>query len=432
MWLPLFARRSGAWVLTAVLAVLAAGALAPAALAADAPLTLAAAVRRGVAQAPLMTARDADIDASRDEAVRAGRLPDPALTFGVANFPVTSPGAFSLRSDGMTMRTLGVMQTIPSRAARAADRSLAAAQVDAAEADRADTTQTLQQRVADAWIELWGVQQKRTLLASLRSESALAVRLTEARLRGGAGGATDALAARAAAAALENRVAATDADLAAAEAGLQRWLGPVLPALGDAPDFGLLPVTPQQLEQTIDQQAPLQAWHAREQVAQAALEQARAARHPDWSVSAMYGKRAPGLSDMVTLQVAVSLPLFTRNRQDQGISARQAQRDAVQAEHEDARRAQREAIVRTVATWRGWGQQIQRYQSTLLPLDRDRAQTALASYGGGGALQPWLDARRDEIELRLAYVDALVTRARLWAALAYLLPHHDSLQELPR
>ncbi|HVC16043.1 MAG TPA: transporter, partial [Rhodanobacter sp.] len=60
------------------------------------------------------------------------------------------------------------------------------------------------------------------------------------------------------------------------------------------------------------------------------------------------------------------------------------------------------------------------------------AKTALASYGGGGSFQPWLEARRAEIEQRLAYVDALAARARLWAALAYLLPHHDSLRELPR
>jgi hypothetical protein len=46
----------------------------------------------------------------------------------------------------------------------------------------------------------------------------------------------------------------------------------------------------------------------------------------------------------------------------------------------------------------------------------------LAGYRGGGALQAWLDARRDEIELRLGYADALASRARLWVALAYLLP----------
>jgi outer membrane protein TolC len=130
---------------------------------------------------------------------------------------------------------------------------------------------------------------------------------------------------------------------------------------------------------------------------------------------------------MVMLEVGVSLPLFTRNRQDRGISARQAQWDAVQADHEDARRAQREAVTRAVATWQGWNQQIQRYQDTLLPLDRDRATTALAGYRGGGMLQPWLDARRDEIELRLSYADALAARARLWASLAYLLPTSETM-----
>lgn len=396
------------------------------------PLTLQAAVEQGVARAPLMTARDADIDASREEAMRAGRLPDPTLTFGVTNFPVTSPGAFSLRSDPTTTRAIGVTQAIPSRAARAAERQLASAQIDAADANRVATTQSVQERIADAWIGVWIAQQQRDLLRELRGQGGLAVRLTQARLRGGAGSATDALAARAEVATLENRLTGADADLAAAQASLQRWVGSSTASLAEAPDFGRLPVALGSLEQSIDQQAPMQAWAAREQVAQAALEQARAAKHPDWSVSAIYGKRAPGLSDMVMLQVGVSLPLFTRNRQDRGISAKQAQRDAVQADHEDARRAQREAVARTVAAWQGLGRQIERDQQTLLPLARDRAKTALASYGGGGSFQPWLEARRAEIEQRLAYADALAARARLWAALAYLLPHHDSLQELPR
>jgi outer membrane protein TolC len=389
-------------------------------------LTLDAAVQRGMAQAPLLTARNADVDAMREEAARAGQLPDPSLTFGVSNYPVTDPGAFSLRSDTMTMRTIGVMQTIPSRAARDAERGLAAAQIDAAEADRAGTAQTVQERIADAWIDVWATQQKRTLLAELRDESALAVKITQARLRGGEGSATDALAARAEAATLDNRLEAVDADFIAAQAGLQRWLGPSVTDLAEAPDFGQLPVTADHLEQHIDQQAPMQAWQAREQVSQAALDQARAAKHPDWSVSIMYGKRAPYLSDMVTLQVGVSLPLFTRNRQDRGISAKQAQWDAVQAAHEDARRAQVEAVTRAVATWQGWSRQIRRYQDILLPLDRDRATAALAGYRGGGMLQPWLDVRRDEIELRLSYADALAARARLWASLAYLLPTSET------
>ena len=60
-----------------------------------------------------------------------------------------------MRADSMTMRTVGVMQAIPSRAARAAERRLASAQIDAAAADRVATTQTVQERVADAWIDVW-------------------------------------------------------------------------------------------------------------------------------------------------------------------------------------------------------------------------------------------------------------------------------------
>jgi outer membrane protein, heavy metal efflux system len=404
------------------LAALLWGAVATTAHAAEPPLTLEAAVQQGLARAPQLEARAADIAATREEAARAGQLPDPTLTFGLSNYPVTSPGAFSLRSDEMTARTVGVMQAIPSRTARRAERALASAQVDAAQADRVATAQSVRERIAYAWIDVWAIEQQRALLAALHDEAALAVRITQARLRGGEGSAVDALAARAEIATLDNRLEAVEADLAAAQAGLQRWLGTPPGALAATQDFSRLPVEADRLASSIDQQAPLQAWAAREQVAQAALEQARAARHPDWSVSASYGKRAPGLSDMVMLEVGVSLPLFTRNRQDRGISARQAQWDAVQADHEDARRAQREAVTRAVATWSGWGRQIARYQQTLLPLARDRAQTALAGYRGGGSLQPWLDARRAEIELRLGYADALAARARLWASLAYLLP----------
>lgn len=418
MYFTLVARRT----IASGLAVVLGGTLAASAYAADPPLTLDAAVRQGVTQAPALMAHHAHIASMHEEALRAGRLPDPTLDFGVNNFPVTAPGAFSLRSDTMTMRTVGITQAIPSRAARAANREAADADIQAADAEGIDTTQAIQERIADAWIDLWAAQQKRALLIELRDESALAARVTEARLRGGDGNATDALAARAEAAALDNQLEAAEADIAVAQAGLQRWLGETVTDLGSAPDFGTLPVASGQLEQAIDQQAPMQVWQARERVAQAALDQARATKHPDWSVSFQYGKRAPYLSDMVMLQVGVSLPLFTRNRQDRSITAKEEQWEATQQAHEDARRQQREVVMRAMASWQGWGRQIQRFQATLLPLDRDRAKTALAAYRGGGALQPWLDARRAEIEQRLSYADALAARAKLWASLAYLLP----------
>ena len=52
------------------------------------------------------------------------------------------------------------------------------------------------------------------------------------------------------------------------------------------------------------------------------------------------------------IKIGISLPLFPGDRQDQDISARYAERDAVKDEHEDARRAQREAVA--ASAWGVW------------------------------------------------------------------------------
>lgn len=394
---------------------------------ADAPLTLDRAVALGLAHAPAIEARGDTIEAMHAAADRAGRLPDPSLSVGMANYPVTPPDAIAAGAEPMTMRTIGVTQSIPSRAMRRAERGLADANIAVASAARSVSVEETQQRIAGAWIAVWAQAQRHEQLAQLRDESELAVRIARARLSGGGGGATDVLAARMTALALENRIDAVDAAWRAARANLERWIGSSTPILARGADFAHLPLAPQRIESAVDRQAPMQVWAARERAAAAALTEARASRRPDFSVGVSYGNRGPGRSDMVSLQFGMSLPLFTRHRQDAGISAEHATWRAVQADREDARRAQRASVAATLAIWRGWTRQIDRDQDDLLPLARDRARAALAAYRGGGALEPWIDARRDEIELRLRYVDALADRARQWAALAYLVPRQGDL-----
>jgi outer membrane protein TolC len=273
---------------------------------------------------------------------------------------------------------------------------------------------------------LWAAQRERKLLDGLREQSTLAVKAAKARLAGGTGSATDTLAARTAAVELDNRIDAADADIAAARAALQRWLGDGADStLAEAPDFSTLPSPPAQLLHELDRQGPLLGWAARENQAQARLDLAKAGKHPNWSVGLVYGNRIRR-PDMVGIEVGVSLPLFPGNRQDRDISARYAERDAVKDEYEDARRAQREAVAADLAEWQGDGKQVDTYRDKLLPLAADRSRTALALFRGGGSLQPWLEARRDEIDTRIAYAKALGAWGNAWARLAYLIPEHDA------
>jgi outer membrane protein TolC len=397
----------------------------PAQAADDAPLTLDAAVALAVRNAPMLAADAARVEAAREDRVRAGRLPDPELGIGLDNLTATGGAAFDPLADSMTMQTIGIVQRIPPRAARSAQRAAADAQVLAASAQRTLAGADVRQAAADAWVSLWAAQRRLQLLEDLRGTADTAVRASRARLAGGTDGAADALAARAEAADLDNRIDAAQAVVETAQAMLRRWTGTDASA-ADVADFVELPVAPATLLSQLDRQAPLLQWPAREASAQASLDAARAGKRPQWSVGVSYGKRFGSLPDMASVNFGMTLPLFAGNRQDRDIGARHAERDAVLAEHEDARRAQRATVEQRLADWRGWTRQVRRFRDEQLPLAADRSRVALAAYRAGGSLQPWLDARRDEINARLAYADALAAWGRDWAALAYLIPAEET------
>lgn len=412
---------------------LALGLMATPAWSAPAGLSFDDAVRLASERAPALAARRSQTAAAQEEAVRAAALPDPQLTVGIANWPVTGADAFDVSADDMTMKQIGVMQEFPARAKRQARQAVADRTVEQAEALSASEQLAVRRGAAEAWVVLWAAQRELDALRGLREPTTVAIRAAKARLAGGTGTATDTLAAQAAALDLDNRIEAAEAAVEAARASLARWLPEpaALQVIGSPPDLTKLPVSEAALLASIDRQGPLLPWRSREAVAEAEVTSAIAEKRPDWSLEMTYGQRdrAPdgmSRSDMLMVELAVDLPLFTRNRQDRGVAARRAELDAVAASHEDARRMQTEAVRRTLAEWNGLKRQIARKEAETLPLAHDRSKTALAAYAGGADLQPWLQARRDEIELHIEQARQLGELGRAWAALAYLLPEGET------
>jgi outer membrane protein TolC len=401
------------------------------ACAAAAEVSFEDALRLAAERAPMLEARRLRIDAAREETARASALPDPRLTLGVNNWPVTGDDAFDFGADFMTMKQIGVMQEFPSRAKRRARRVVAERTTEQARALSAAERLAVRRASAEAWIGLWAAQLQSDALKALREPAAVAVEAAKAGLAGGTGTAVDAMTLQTAALELENRIDAAEADVDVARAVLSRWLGEDGGIRGEPPDMLTLPIDEAVLLASIDRQVPLLPWRSREAVAEAEVILATAEKRPDWNLGLTYGQRndAPDgrpRSDMLMLQLAIDLPLFTRNRQDRGIAARRAEWHAVAAAHDDARRAQAEAVRSTLAEWKGLRRQVQRLHDQTLPLAHDRSRTALANYRAGGALQPWIEASRDEIEIRIKHAHHLGELGRAWAALAYLLPEEES------
>ena len=389
--------------------------------------------RLAIERAPMLKVRQSQVIATHEKAARAAALPDPRLTLGLANWPVTGNDAFDLQADDMTMKQIGVMQAFPAHAKRQALQKVAERGIEQAQALSMAEQLAVRRRTAEAWIDLWAAQREVAALHLLREPATVAVRTARARLAGGVGTPADALASQAAALELDNRIDSAQAMLEVARAALARWLDvepAEVEAEGAPPDLMELPVAAATLLSSIDQQGALLPWRAREALAEAQVDAAIAGKRPDWSLGMTYGRRehTPAgvpLSDMLMIEFAIDLPLFPRNRQDRDVAARRAERDAVVAERDEAERVQTEAVRRALAQWQGLQRQVTRMESASLPLARDRASTALALYAGGGELQPWLEARRAEIELHVEHARHLGELARTWAALAYLLPEEE-------
>jgi cobalt-zinc-cadmium efflux system outer membrane protein len=120
-----------------------------------APLTFDQALARAAETAPSLKAATLKADAARSAGRAAGSLPDPRLSLGLDNVPVTGPMAGRFGDDEMTMASVGVMQDVPSGAARRAEVGRAEAEVRVADAQTLAAAREVRLATALAWVDLY-------------------------------------------------------------------------------------------------------------------------------------------------------------------------------------------------------------------------------------------------------------------------------------
>lgn len=363
-------------------------------------------------------------DAARELAVAAGRLPDPMLRLSLDNVPLDGPQRFSLGEDFMTMRSVALTQTWTRQDTRRARRARFERESDAAHAASVQALAALRRDTALAWFDLHYAQRQLELLEAQRSEAELQVAAAQAAYRAGSGTQSDVLLARAAVAALDERIVAARSGVANARSMLVRWVGDAGAApLADPPSIAHTRLATDALEAHLERHPDVALLAAREAVVRAETEVARQARHADWSVSLMYSQRGPAFSDMVSLGVSIPLQWDRGNRQDRELAAGLARVNEARAQRVELTR---EHLARTLAwleSWRNNLQRLQDYDSALIPLARERTLATLAAYrGGAGTLAGVIDARRIEIVTQLERLRIEMQTAAAWTELEFLIP----------
>jgi outer membrane protein TolC len=364
---------------------------------------------------PVLQAREAQVEARRETAEAADELPDPRLTAGLMNLPVTGPEAFDPTGQMMTMLQVGVEQDIPNLAKRHARTGIAEADVGLARAELAHAGHMARLGAGRAWIALAFAQRRLALANETLGELRELVPVTRSAVASGSARPAESLEIRRALIEIEDARTRIEAEREAAQARLQRYFAVEEPiAEGAVPPAD---VDAARLRATLAHNPEFLLAGAAVDQAEAAVDLARADKRPDFGVGVSYGVRDRQYGDLFSVMGSVTLPLFSGRRQDPRIRAAQAEEAAARAERDDRLRELEAQFEADLAAWRSAYRQWQRAEEELLPLARKRADLETASFAAGRAeLLDLIEAitalallRLDILEREAATVEAAAT-----------------------
>ena len=361
-------------------------------------------------QSPRVSAQRLQIDAVESAQKAAGTLPDPKLSVGLENLPISGMDRWSLTRESMTGQRLALMQEVPNQAKRAAKVASAQARVERERAALVLQRLQIRQELGLAWIAAQAVEQREQLLTELLAENQRLQDSLPARVAGGSAQAGDLLAAQQEALALSDRRDDLQRDRSKARAMLRRWVGPRADESLQGGTGPLIhPVV--QLRAELSSHAELALYPTMQSMARAESHEAQSESRGDWSWEIAYSRRDRRWGDMVSFQVTFDLPWQKDRRQTPMIQAKQRELERLEAEQEDVARRHLQELDDSAAELQALDSQIERLKSTGLQLAQGRAELALGNYRAAkGDLGAVLGARAQVLETRLRLIDLQAQR----------------------
>lgn len=380
-------------------------------------LTVQQAVALASGDQPSVAAYESEAIASEQASIAARSLPDPQVSAGIQNYPVTGLNAPSPTRDEMTMYTIGVMREQVRRSRREAEAGRLNAEAAVSRFQGSARQRTIQRDVMKAWIDAVEARAKQRLLGRVIGDLKTGQKIMEAGVPTGASSPALALEAQAEVSLAEAQQAGAKGAEERARGTLRRWIGAA--ADGPLPDYIPRIDFPPGVAPDFNAHPEVLVANAQERAAQRQADVARSERRPNVSWSAMVGFR-PSYGEMASVQVSIPLQINRRNLQDRRIAEAQARANAALLRAEDTKRELDGQYRQALADYRSADARMIEISSRAIPSLEASFKAAEARYSGGqGTLELPLNIVRRYVETNIELVEQQGAKARAAADLIY-------------
>ncbi len=399
---------------------------------------LSALITEALENNPEIQAALRERDAASQRIAPAEALDDPVLEAGVINAPLASS---PFNREDMTMKMIGLSQNLPYPGKRGLRRDVAAKDAEAIGYGYQETVNRVARDIKIAYFDLGLTLARTGLVEKNKLILERFLQIAKGRYEAGRANQADVLKAQTQVSRMVDELLRLARERPTIEAELIRALGRSVHVAAPVPAPPQLHeeiLSLESLRETTLTQRPrllaLQSLIARNEKA---LDLARRNYYPDFSARLSYGQRDNMLDgtkrdDMVSLTMAINLPVWRENKLTPRVAEALALRDQVQSLYQAQRNEITANLRQQMATVEQSLKSAQLYQTTILPQAQLTVESALSAYRVNRVdFLTLLDSQMTVFNSEISLVTAMASYNKAFAEIDLLIGKPPSPISLP-
>ena len=388
-------------------------------------LTLEQAEKTALMDEPGIVSQQWQMQSLSQQSIADGQLMDPKLQLGINNLAADT---FDFDQENMTQFKVGILQQFPSGDSLGIKKQKTQKQSELILSKISDRKLSIIKEVRLTYFEIYYWEQAEKTISQNKKFFTQLVNIVQSMFSVGRNNQQDLIRAQLELSRLDERISKITQKINTQRSKLSRWIGAQKSTQALTNELPVLPIPVlsdefETLSQLFYSHPKIQEIDKKLEISRKDIELVKESYKPGWGLSVSYGYRdnnPNGMkrADFLSAGVTIDLPLFTANRQDKKLLAKEHTYQSLKDQRVEMLRQLVSALQQEVANEEQLQNRHQLYNKLLLPQAKQQAQASLLAYQSdrgdfADVMRAYIDELNANLDERRIAVDHLQSKAKI-------------------